>query len=412
MSNQDKTFLSESSSRRNFYAFLWHASLLAFAKNFMDVDTVLPAMLIESGGTSLHVGIMTAILLGGTRFAQLFFAPYISNKPYKKKFLLLGINSRVFSILSLGVIIYFVQAADTGIVFWAIFLFITLFAIGGSFANVSYMDIIGKSILEGKRKTFFSTRQILSGVLVLLSAFVAKEVLTWESYPVNYSYMFIFGGLFLLLASLGFWRLKEELTSTLKIKNTRDFFTVMRAELKENKRLPYFLGFLNSQGIAVSFLPFVILYGKDILGTVSSDTGDFLVYKVVGIVLVSILIAIGARHIKYKFLLYSNVGLSVFMAVFTLFSQGAVSLQYVFLVGGVVFSLYNITMNGLLLEVSGKENRALYAGISGAGNILPVLFPLIGGLIIDRFGFDSFVGIFVFFVLLSVWFIYKIDCKK
>lgn len=412
MGNQDKTSLSPDTSQRNFYAFLWHASLLAFAKNFMDVDTILPDMLIESGGTSLHVGIMTAILLGGTRFAQLFFAPYISNKPFKKKFLLLGINSRIFSILALGGLIFFMQPGDTSIVFWAIFFFITLFAIGGSFANVSYMDIIGKSLLEEKRKTFFSWRQMLSGVLVLVSAFMAKEVLTWKSYPVNYAYMFMFGGSFLLLASLGFWRLKEELASTLKIKGIRRFFAVMRSELRENKRLPYYLGFLNSQGIAVSFLPFVILYGKDVLGTVSADTGDFLVYKVIGMVLVSLLIAIGARRIRYNYLLYSNVLLSVFMGLFTLVSQGAVSLQYVFLVGGIVFSLYNITMNGLLLEVSGKENRALYAGISGAGNILPVVFPLIGGWVIAQFGFPSFVGIFIFFVLMTIYFIYKIDCQK
>jgi len=50
----------------------------------MDVDTIIPAMLIESGGGAIHVGIMTAILLGGANFTQLFFAPYVSNKSYKK----------------------------------------------------------------------------------------------------------------------------------------------------------------------------------------------------------------------------------------------------------------------------------------------------------------------------------------
>lgn len=409
---QSNMELSSKTSQRNFNAFLWHASLLAFAKNFMDVDTVLPAMLIESGGTSFHVGIMTAILLGGTRFAQLFFAPYISNKPFKKKYLLLGINSRILSILALGGIIFTLNATEGGIVFWAIFLFISLFALGGSFANVSYMDIIGKSVLEEKRKTFFSTRQVLSGVIVLISAFAAKKVLAFESYPVNYAYMFIIGGVFLLLASLGFWRLKEEIVSTLKIKNTRGFFKVMISELKRNKRLPYFLGFINTQGIAVSFLPFVILYGKEFLATESADTGNFLIYKVVGIVLVSLLVAVGARNMKYKWLLYGNVLLSVFMGVYTMFSNDVVSLHYIFLAGGVVFSLYNITMNGVLLEVSGKENRALYAGISGAGNILPVIFPLIGGWIIDQFSFITFLWLFIMVVMVSFYFIYKIDCQK
>ena len=36
--------------RHNYYAFLWHASFLSLAQNFMDVDTVIPAMLIEAGG--------------------------------------------------------------------------------------------------------------------------------------------------------------------------------------------------------------------------------------------------------------------------------------------------------------------------------------------------------------------------
>ena len=412
MARDSKVKISFQASQHNFYAFLWHASLLAFAKNFMDVDTVLPAMLIESGGNSFHVGIMTAILLGGNRFAQLFFAPYISNKPYKKKFLLLGINSRIISILALGGIVFFMQASDASLVLLAIFFFISVFGLGGAFANVSYMDIIGKSLLEEKRKTFFSTRQVLSGVIVLVSAWLAKKVLAYESYPVNYAYMFLSGGFFLLLASLGFWSLKEEVASKLSIKDTRGFFRIMRKEMRENKRLPHFLGFINSQGITVSFLPFVVLYGKDFLDAGGADTGNFLIYKVVGIVIVSLLIALGAKKVRYNYLLYGNVLLSVLMAVITLSARSVTDLHYVFLVGGIVFSLYNITMNGVLLEVSGKENRALYAGISGAGNILPVLFPLMGGWLIDHLGFQSFVGVFVFFALLSVYFIFKIDCRK
>lgn len=404
--------LSPESSQRNFYSFLWHASLLAFAKNFMDVDTVLPAMLIDSGGTSFHVGIMTAILLGGTRFAQLFFAPYISNQPFKKKFLLLGINSRILSIAALGGIIFFMQAGDAKWVLWLIFFFISVFALGGSFANVSYMDIIGKSLLEEKRKSFFSIRQVLSGGIVLISAYLAKRVLAAESYPVNYAYMFLAGAFFLLLASVGFWSIREELASKLRIKGAFSFFSVMRKEMKENKRLPHFLGFINTQGIAVSFLPFVVLYGKEYLNAGGGSTGNFLLYKVFGMVVASLLVAAGAKKMRYNYMLYGNVVLSVFMAVLTLMSKDLASLYYVFLIGGVVFSLFNITMNGLLLEVSGKENRALYAGITGAGNILPVLFPLFSGWLIDHLGFPSFVGLFVFFSLMSVYFIYKIDCKK
>ena len=47
--------LTKKVSTHNFYAFLWHAGFLAFAQNFMDIDTIIPAMLIELGVTAFHL---------------------------------------------------------------------------------------------------------------------------------------------------------------------------------------------------------------------------------------------------------------------------------------------------------------------------------------------------------------------
>ncbi|MBD3385471.1 hypothetical protein GF407_11170 [candidate division KSB1 bacterium] len=53
--------LPAKTSNHNFYAFLWHSGFPAFAQNVMDVDTIIPAMIIESGGGAIHVGVMAAI---------------------------------------------------------------------------------------------------------------------------------------------------------------------------------------------------------------------------------------------------------------------------------------------------------------------------------------------------------------
>jgi MFS family permease len=68
-------------------------------------------------------------------------------------------------------------------------------------------------------------------------------------------------------------------------------------------------------------------------------------------------------------------------------------------------------MNGVLLEISGNTNRALYTGIAGAGNILPAVFPLAGGWIIKHFGFLPFFSLFMIVILASLFFIYKMDFK-
>ncbi len=404
--------LPKNISNRNFWSFLWHAGFLALAKNFMDVDTIIPAMLVEAGGGAMHIGIMTAIMLGGASFTQLFFAPYLSNQTYKKKYLLAGINTRIFSLVGLGALLFMLKGEQVGYVLWLAFLFITLFSLAGAFANVSYYDILGKSVNPQKRKTFFSSNQIISGVIVLGAAFLVKKVLVWRDFPVNYALMFFFGGALLLVASGGFWSVRETVPSTMKISGVKNFIHVMKQELKSNKKLLYFLGFINTQGIAISFLPFVILYAKETFHTQSSDTGNFLLFKVIGIVFVSLLVLLGAKKLKYNILLYSNVALTLLLGGLAWGISGIDGLKYIFVAGGVVYSLYTMTMNGLLLEISGNENRALYTGFAGAGNILPALFPLLGGTLIQLFGFKAFFALFMVIIASAAIFIFKIDCKK
>ena len=87
--------LNKQISRHNYYAFLWHAVFLALAVNFMDIDTIIPVMLVDAGGSSFQLGILIAIMLGGGRFAQLFFAPFLNNQALKKGYLLGGISARI-----------------------------------------------------------------------------------------------------------------------------------------------------------------------------------------------------------------------------------------------------------------------------------------------------------------------------
>lgn len=369
-------------------------------------------MVIDSGGRAMHIGIMTAIMMGGSSFTQLIFAPYISNNSYKKKYLLFGINLRILSLFALGLILFYFNGRESTFLLGAVFILITMFSIAGAFANISYTDILGKSVNEKKRKTFFSVKQIIGGTAVIISAFMAKKILTGSTYPENYAYMFFIGASLLLVASLGFWNIRERVPSVLKIRGFNDYFNTLRSELKNNKKLIYFLGFINTQGIIISFLPFVMLYAKQLFNSQNSDTGNFLLFKVSGIILVSIIVFYFAKKIKYNPLLYLNAALSLLLILTTIILKTDQTLKYIFIFGGVSFSLYSITMNGLLLEVSDKENRALYAGFAGAGNIVPALFPLTSGLIISKFGFKPFFIIFMVIIVFSLFFIRKIDCKK
>jgi len=70
-----------------------------------------------------------------------------------------------------------------------------------------------------------------------------------------------------------------------------------------------------------------------------------------------------------------------------------------------------MAISGLLLEISNKENRITYAGISGAGSIVPLFFLLLAGILISTLGY---IIVFVFtsiILLTSYLFITKLKCR-
>jgi MFS family permease len=404
--------LTPALSRHNYRAFLWHSVWLALAKNFMDVDTVIPALLVETGGQAVHLGMITAIMLGGASFTQLLFAPLLSNRAYKKTSLLWGINVRILALLGLAVLMFFSGQLGQSLTLILIFALIIAFSLGGAFAGIGYTDILGKSILPNLRKPFFSIRQVIMGVGAFASALLVQIVLTSWSYPSNYTFMLLIGWLALWLASLGFWRLREVLPSELIIRNTRHFLNVAQSELRQHPRLKYFLGFVNTQGISIAFLPFVILYAKETFDTEAADTGRFLFAKVVGGVSISMLIFVLSKKVKYRYLLYGNGVLAMMLPLVVVLAQTPYVLSGVFLLGGIVISVYAIAMNGVLLEISGTNNRTLYSGIAGAGNVIPAIFPVLAGWLISWAGYTSFFICYIVIVFSSFYFIYKINCLR
>ncbi|MBL7093624.1 hypothetical protein ISS22_06580 [candidate division KSB1 bacterium] len=215
--------LNSQTSQHNYYSFLWHAVFLALAINFMDMDTIIPAMMLDAGGSALQLGILTAIMLGGGKVAQLFFAPFLNNQPSKKGYLLGGINGRILSLGAMALLFCFSSQINNNLIIWLIFILISLFSFGGAFAGINYVDIFGKSILENKRKQFFSIKHVLSNIFVFLSAFLARKILTAYGYPINYASLFLIAAVLLGVASLGFWKVKEIPVSHTKIDGLKNF---------------------------------------------------------------------------------------------------------------------------------------------------------------------------------------------
>jgi len=319
---------------------------------------------------------------------------------------------RVAALFGLGVLLFFSTDNRFGSALTIIFVLITLFSLSGAFAAISYTDILGKSMFEDKRKSFFSLRQALASLGVFISALLAAKMLTTFSYPYNYGALFMTAGVALAIATLGFWKVKEVRSKIVKLNKLKDYFITIKQEISTNSRLRGYLLIVNTLGISLSLLPFLMLYSKQHFDIGNDQVGQYLIFKVSAGVLSGLFIYYLAKRVKYKLMLYTIASIALLVPIH-LVTYGT---QWVFVgyffIGGIIYTFYKVAMEGILLEVSNNENRAIYVGLSGAGNIIPALFPIVGGWLIATYGFNTFFTVFGLIILLSFYFIWRLDCKK
>jgi len=82
-----------------------------------------------------------------------------------------------------------------------------------------------------------------------------------------------------------------------------------------------------------------------------------------------------------------------------------------FPLSGLVLASKEIAIPGILLEISNDNNRAIYTGISGAGSVATIIFPITAGALITVIGFTPVFIVASLLVLSSFIFSAKIHCR-
>jgi MFS family permease len=405
--------VSVSVSKRNVKAFIWHGLFLALASQFMDVNTVIPSMLIKLGASTVHLGVLTAIMIGGASFMQLAFSFLLQNASFKKKHLLLGIYIRILMLLALGALFYYSSGMDMFWVLILVYVFITVFSFSGSYAAVSYVDIIGKMINKEQRKRFFSLKQVFRSGGVLFSALAAGWLLKVLTYPMNYFILFGLAGSLLFLASLGFWRIQENIPSGKNKISLSSFHHRMMEEWHTNHNLRKYLLIINTLGVGISMVPFLLMLYKENSGLSFDKVGDFLIFQTIGMLAGSLFIYFRSRKAKYQQILIFDVFLAITILFLALLLQGNASwYSLIFILTGLYFSTYKVVVEGILVEISSNENRTLYSGIAGAANLFPMLIPILIGILLNYFSYSIIFGGLMVLILTGLLPVLKLQCKQ
>lgn len=131
--------MTEKDSRLNYRALIWHGVFFSLASIFMDVNTIIPSMLLKAGGNAVMLGILTTIMIGGSSLMQIVFAGFLSNRNHKKNMLLTGIDLRVITLLLLALILFLSTPGPGNLLILSIFILISLFGYSTTFVALALL---------------------------------------------------------------------------------------------------------------------------------------------------------------------------------------------------------------------------------------------------------------------------------
>ena len=176
--------------------------------------------------------------------------------------------------------------------------------------------------------------------------------------------------------------------------------------LESDKNLLNYILLINMTSLGITIIPFYVVLSKSIYGLGRNQIGNFLLLQFLGMILSSLIWNWVAKRFKFKDISFGFIIIASLLPMMTLLlSRYEITVyQWIFFIAGFSISAYAISVQGILLEITNNDNRAIYAGISGTLSLTTAIFPLIAGSLIEFFGFTVIFTITSPLVMISLFF--------
>ncbi len=403
--NADITPLEQ---RRNFIGGLWHGAFLALGVSLTQPTTVISAFVADLTGSTVWVGGLSTVLTIAGALPQLFVARWIEPRPRKMPYLMTAIYLRVISWGVLAWLIYTIGDQQPLTLAWILVGMLAIFYAGGGLGNIPYTDIIGKIIPAERRGAFFGGMGALAGPLSVGAAFFARHIMAHVAYPNNYALLFGLAAVGLGVASLGFWAMREPLTSVTE-RSLQSWHKYWQQLLTAGRRLKILIAAQLLTGFSLMALPFYVVFAREQLDAPSEAIGWFLLAQVLGSLLFNLVWARLVDRAGSRWMLFFCAIISTLtpLLAIILASFGWFALIPVFFLTGASFAGRTVGFQSALLEVAPATERATYAGLN-AVLLLPIAFLSLGaGLFLQHWSYTALFLFAALFVGVGIVVIYR-----
>jgi MFS family permease len=377
----------------------------------VDPNAVIPAFVIDLTGSAVWVGGLAALLAAAAALPQLLVARYVEPLRRKRPVLLTAIYLRAACWASLGLLITAAGPDQPKLILWGLVALLGLFSAGGALGGVPYTDLIGKVIPERRRGAFFGSTQATGKLFSLGGAVLAGVVLSRE-YPANYATLFLLSALFLSVASLGVWAIREPpREERLRRLPWGPYLRSLREPLRALRGLALVAW---ATGFSLMAIPFYVVAAKQVFGAPPEATAWFIAALVAGALAGSLVWAQLVDRFGSRRMLLVCVTVAALTPLVALSAWGLGWPILVFVAGlvGATTAGRGVGFSSALLEIAPSPRRPSYAATYALLSLPVAAMPLIGGLVVKWLSFAALFGMTALLLVVAIEVVRRWDAAR
>lgn len=394
--------------KRNFFLGVSNGVLFNFAWAFTSTSTVLPLFISQLTPSQFLVGLASTLEALGWFLPQIAIAAITLHRREQKPVYIKTAFLRGGSFLLFAVLVFFLGKENPSYLLAAFFFLFSLYSLGGGLAGVSFTDMVGKTIPEKKRGSFFGARMLVGGGLSALAGFLIQQILNVYDFPKNFGVLFLIASVLVIVALFSVCMMKEPTTAQRPEKRGVKENLLLGFKITKTDR-SYRMLLLTRIAIGsyVMGLPFYIIYAQKYLFMPSSLAGVFLTVQMLGYLSSNLLWAYLSNRGKNNLvLLYS----ALFSAICPLLVLSNAVLGIPLWAYGTIFFFLGATISGAdlgymnyLLQIAPEDRRPIYVGFSNTVVGPTIFLSAVGGVIIQIGSFALLYAILLSVSLISLF---------
>jgi len=385
------------SYRRNFWCLVMDFCFFGIGMAFFGPGTVVPSFLTKLGASATVIGLLSALQRAGWLLPQLVAARYLSDKPYKKPFILLPAGISRTMILILAALIYLTGAQRPELMIITLMVAMGIFWLGDGLASLAWFDFLSKSVPAHRRGRLTGIGQILSGIAGFAAGFGVEWLLSDQgpAYPTNYAVLFLLGFTMLALSFTAIVLTRENKgIAGDSVPSWGEYLPQLGKLLKRDHDFRRYLIARQVFNLAGLASPFYIVYALDKLDLPAQVVGRYTSLGVIGTITAALLFGwLNERHGTKRTSQVSvivTVAIPVLALVIPRLVTNPTWLAWAY---GLVFLASNASMacflpgwTSYVLEWAPEAERPIYVGLTNTINGLAALFAVLGGAILQWTG--------------------------